>query len=198
MILKIHQEQYYGYLGKTKELFKKKYRSLGLKWMVDVKVDGVVVDGWISDDKSQYLLKLPEEGMFKRFTGNCIGMIEFLKFHRAIEIEGDEKGTHIDYDDTKGYLTQEKLYGRFIGADLVFGYELRRRLKDMPDNFGVVWSENKINNVKKKFKINVEKVEIERTDTEVKERLIQALTIIQEGIEKMPIKKKVIVRKKIK
>lgn len=43
MIIKIEKEKYYGYQNKTKKLFKKKYRSLKLKWMESVKVGDEVV-----------------------------------------------------------------------------------------------------------------------------------------------------------
>ncbi len=147
MILKIEQSKYYGYQGKTKELFKKKYRGLKLKWMTNVNINDNIVDGWISDDRTQYLLKLPEEGEFKRFTGNSVGMIEFLKMNGAIEVQGEEKGTHIDYDDQKGFLTQFDRFGTFIGADLINHYRVEEILKGMPENFGVKWSEPKVDNV---------------------------------------------------
>ena len=61
MILKIEKSKYYGFQNKTKELFKKKYRSLKLKWMESVKLGDEIVDGWFDGNKTQYLLKLPEE-----------------------------------------------------------------------------------------------------------------------------------------
>lgn len=144
MILKIEQSKYYGYQGKTKELFKKKYRGLKLKWMTDVKLGDDIVDGWMNDDKTEYLLKLPEEGEFKRFTGNSIRMFEFLKTHGAIEVEGEEKGCHIDYNDSKGFLTQIDRFGTFIGADLMNHYRVEEILKNFPENWGVKWSDKNI------------------------------------------------------
>ena len=147
MILKIEKDKYYGYNNKTKELFKKKYRSLKLKWMESVKIGDDIVDGWICDDKTQYLLKLPEEGQFKRFTGNSIGMFEFLKNHGAIEVEGEEKGVHKNYDDNMGFVDQVDRYGTFVGADLMNHYRVEEMLRGMIEDWGVRWTEKK-NDVK--------------------------------------------------
>lgn len=149
MIIKIEQSKYYGHQNKTKELFKKKYRSLKLKWMENVKIGDEIVDGWVSDDLKQYLLKLPEENEFKRFTGNSDGMIEFLKSHGAIVISGNEKGCHIDYDDKKGFMTMEDRFGRFVGSDLYSHYRTEEMLKEMPDNF-INWNKEV---TKKKLRI---------------------------------------------
>ncbi len=144
MILKIEQSKYYGYNNKTKILFVQVYkRKPKLTWTENVNLDGNLCDGWFSDDKKEYLLKLPEEGEFKRFTGNSVRMFEFLKNHGAIEVEGDEKGVHIDYDDQKGFLTQVDRYGRFVGADLMNHYRVEEILVGMPENWGIKWS-NKI------------------------------------------------------
>lgn len=147
MIVKIHQSNYYGYMNKTKELFKKKYRGLGLRWMEKVTLpDGSVVDGWFSQDKKEYLLKLPEEGEIKRFTGNSSKMIDFLVSCGAEIINNgnkeEEKGCHIDYNDMKGYSTQESRYGMFIGGDLESHYLLEWILKKYPDNSNrIIWNE---------------------------------------------------------
>ncbi len=168
MILKIEQSKYYGYQGKTKELFKKKYRSLKLKWMTDVNIEGTLSDGWISDDKFQYLLKLPEEGSFKRFTGNSIGMFEFLKDHGAIEVEGEEKGCHMDYNDMMGFLTQFDRFGTFVGADLINHYRVEEILKGMPESWNIKWSEKSISslidNKQEKVESNKEMVEIAKAN----------------------------------
>lgn len=163
MILKIEQSKYYGYQGKTKELFKKKYRGLKLKWMTNVKLGDSIVDGWMNADKSQYLLKLPEEGEFKRFTGNSIGMIEFLKMQGAVEVEGEEKGTHIDYEDKKGFSTMEDRFGRIVGPDVYAHYRTEELLKNMPENWGIKWSDKLKDIVDKKFdKIERKVVKIKR------------------------------------
>lgn len=186
MILKIEQSKYYGYQGKTKELFKKKYRGLHLKWMTDVNIDGTLSDGWISDDKSQYLLKLPEEGEFKRFTGNSVGMIEFLKLQGAIEVEGNEKGTHINYDDNKGFLTQFDRFGTFVGADLINHYRVEEILKGMPENFGIKWSDKSISSLIYKIDNKQEKVESNKEMTEI------AKSNVEKVLEIMQPKKKIV------
>lgn len=148
MIIKIEKDKYYGYNNKTKELFKKKYRSLKLKWMESVKLGDEVVDGWFDDSMKQYLLKLPEEGNMKRFTGNSIGMIEFLKNRGAVVSEGEERGVHINYDDKMGFVDQIERYGNFIGADLVGHYRAEEILRGMMENWGVRWSEKRVDVVK--------------------------------------------------
>ncbi len=140
MILKIHQDKYYGYNFNNKKIFKKKYHSAGLKWMVGVNLNGEIVDGWISSNMKEYLLKLPEEGVYKRFTGNSEKMIEFLVSCGGEVFEGEEKGAHVDYGDMKGFTTQKDRYGEFIGADLLSGYRFREILKDATLNWGCVWT----------------------------------------------------------
>ncbi len=139
MILKIHQSKYYGHQGRTKELFKKKYRSAGLKWMTSVNLNGEMVDGWISADFKEYLLKLPEDGVFKRFKGNSEKMIMFLKSCGAEEFDENVAGCHVDYNDSKEFMTQQKRYSCFIGADLISHYRTEELLKGMPENWGVNW-----------------------------------------------------------
>ena len=162
MILKIEKEKYYGYNNKTKELFKKKYRSLKLKWAESVKIGDGVVDGWISDDMKQYLLKLPEEGNFKRFTGNSIGMFEFLKNHGAVEFEGEEKGSHINYDDTMGFIDQVNRYGTFVGADLVSHFRVEEILREMPEMWHVKWGNDNHKELIVKRKIRIIKRRIKK------------------------------------
>jgi len=184
MILKIHQNNYYGHQNKTKELFKKKYRSLKLKWMEKVNLNDVLVDGWFSSDLKEYLLKLPEEGEFKRFTGNSEGMINFLKSYGAVEVDERVSGVHIDYDDKKGVLCQEDRYGRFVGADLAHHFRIEEMLKDMPDNWGIRWSDNSkdIGYYNDKL-IKSEEESIE----EIKEKLIEE---IKEIVSETPVQKK--------
>ncbi len=140
MMLKIPSEKYYGYKGKTKRLFVKKYQSLHLKWMEKVEFEDGIVDGWFDSSMKEYLLKLPEKEGMKRFTGNSIKMIEFLKLYGAVEYEENEKGVHIDYDDKMGFVTQKDRYGHFVGGDLIYGYRFRELLKDVHDNWGCIWS----------------------------------------------------------
>jgi len=190
MILKIEQSKYYGYQGKTKELFKKKYRGLKLKWMTNININDSIVDGWISDDRTQYLLKLPEEGSFKRFTGNSVRMIEFLKLQGAIEVEGEEKGVHIDYNDQKGFLTQFDRFGTFVGADIINHYRVEEILKDIPDSFSIKWSEKSISAL---IENKQEKVESNKEMNEI------AKSNITKVLEIMQPKKKIVrlIRRKI-
>lgn len=154
MILKISSNLYYGHQGKTKALFMKHYKKLGLKWMESIELNGKIVDGWFSSDKKEYILKLVEEGELKRFTGNSVGMIDFLKGCGAVEFEVEAVGEHINYNDNKGYITQFDRFGKFVGADLFWSYRMREILKDVPDNWnGVIWSAPKYENV-----VNIEKV----------------------------------------
>jgi len=145
MILKIEKEKYYGHQGKTKKLFVNVYgRVPKLKWMEKVELDGYIVDGWFSEDRKEYLLKLPMEGNFKRFTGNSERMIGFLKNHGAVILEGEEKGVHRDYNDKMGFVDQVERYGTFVGADLVGHYRVEEVLREMPEDWGVKWSEKKV------------------------------------------------------
>lgn len=145
MILKIEESKYYGHQGKIKGLFKQTYRKVPkLTWMEKVELNGVIVDGWFSLDKKEYLLKLEMEGNFKRFTGNSERMFTFLKNHGAIEVDGEESGLHIDYKDNKGFISNEELDRiHIIGWS---HYRTEELLKNVPDNF-IKWSEPKVNNV---------------------------------------------------
>lgn len=146
MILKILASQYYGHQGKTKALFMKHYKKIGLKWMENVELSGNMVDGWFSSDMKEYLLKLVEEGEYKRFTGNSKGMINLLLSYGAVEFDEDSKGEHINYNDNKGFITQEDRFGHFVGADLYSSYRIRELLSKVPDDMGIVWNEKKIDN----------------------------------------------------
>lgn len=161
MIIKIEKEKYYGYQGKTKRLFMQVYgRKPKMRWLEKVELEGDIVDGWFTEDKKEYLLKLPMEGNFKRFTGNSERMFEFLKNHGAVEVKGNETGCHIDYNDMMGFRTQMDRYGRFVGGDLINHYRVEEILKDMPENWGIIWSDreflkNKDNNIDKVVKKKV-------------------------------------------
>lgn len=144
MIIKIEKDKYYGHQNKTKMLFKNVYNKVPkLKWMEKVELNGVIVDGWFSLDKKEYLLKLEMEENFKRFTGNSERMFTFLKNHGAIEVDDKENGLHIDYNDQKGFLTMEDRFGRCVGSDLYSHYRTEEMLKEMPENWGIVWIKGK-------------------------------------------------------
>lgn len=189
MILKIEKDKYYGHQGKTKKLFISMYKRVPkLKWTEKVELNGAIVDGWFSADKKEYLLKLPEEGIFKRFTGNSERMFEFLKNHGAKEVEGEERGCHIDYDDTRGYITQFDRFVKFVGADLYSHYRVEEMLRNIPeDNWGIKWSEKSISpeikiakeETKEIVRKNVEKVfevEIMKPKKMVFKRIIRRIS----------------------
>ena len=187
MILKIEKDKYYGHQGKTKKLFMQVYgRVPKLKWMEKVELNGDIVDGWFSVDKKEYLLKLPMEGEFKRFTGNSERMFEFLKSHGAIEVEGEEKGTHIDYNDQKGFLTQQDRFGTFVGADIINHYRVEEILKGMPDSWGIKWSNKSISPL-----INDNIVSLKETKEITKNDVAKVIEI-------MHPKKKVIIKRVIR
>ena len=144
--IKLRQDVYYGPKNVNKNKFMRMYKKLGLVWKTD-NIDGVIVDGWINKDKSQYIIKLPEEGDFKRFTFyGCDEIYDFFINLGAISFElsdKEEKDREKDKVDISGTCesnidSQEEKY-EFIGADLWSGYKTRKLLKKMPDNWGVIW-----------------------------------------------------------
>lgn len=146
--LKIHQSPYYN----NKKDFVKLYKKLKLAWKEGKDIDGKLVNGWFFADRiDEYVLKLSEEGEFKRFEiKGCQSMVNFLKSIGAVEFnieekEKEEKGVSVDNISGKTQdiqkITQEERFGHFIGADLLSGYRTCEILKDMPDNWGVIWNE---------------------------------------------------------
>lgn len=65
--IKLKEDKYYGPKNANKNKFMRLYKKLGLKWTTEVSLNGVMVDGWFNSDKSQYIIKLLEDGDFKRF-----------------------------------------------------------------------------------------------------------------------------------
>lgn len=153
--IKLKEEIYYGPKNTNKNRFMRMYKKLGLKWIEGVSLNGVMVDGWFNDDKSQYIIKLLEDGGFKRF-----------KFYGCDEIYDyfvDLGGFAFDYNKedllSPNYLNNkannEAKVGnnvnstarigdtgddsKFIGADLWSRRRIRQLLKNMPDNWGVLW-----------------------------------------------------------
>ena len=154
--IKLKQDIYYGPKNANKNKFVRIYKKLGLVWKSE-NINGIMVDGWFNKDKSQYITKLPEEGEFKRFGFyGCddiysyfisLGAVAFKlsdKENSGIIVNNKENingvniqnrenisGTNIacDFDEDHG----------FIGADLWSGYRTRQLLKNVPDNWGVIW-----------------------------------------------------------
>lgn len=154
--LKIHQDPYYT----KKKDFVKVYKKLRLAWEERKDIDGELVNGWFFSNRiDEYVLKLPEEGEFKRFQiKGCQAMVNFLKSIGAVEFNIGEKGEKgekvVNTDNTSREaqeiqrVTQEERFGHFVGADLWNGYRVREILKNMPDNWGVIWNDNDKNQVK--------------------------------------------------
>lgn len=150
--LKIHQSTYYS----KKKDFVKIYKKFRLTWEEFKDIDGELSNGWFFSDRiDEYVLKLPEEGEFKRFKiKGCQIMVDFLKSIGAVEFS--EKGEEAGEKDIKVVengviksgvvrgITQEERFGHFVGADLWNGYRVREILKDMPENWGVIWSEKQL------------------------------------------------------
>jgi hypothetical protein len=65
--IKLKESVYYGPKNANKNKFVRMYKKLALKWATDVSLNGMMVDGWFNSDKSQYIIKLLEDGDFKRF-----------------------------------------------------------------------------------------------------------------------------------
>jgi hypothetical protein len=65
--IKLKEDKYYGPKNANKNKFMRLYKKLGLKWSTEVSLSGVMVDGWFNSDKSQYIIKLLEDGDLKRF-----------------------------------------------------------------------------------------------------------------------------------
>ncbi len=140
MILKIPEELYYGEKNKTKKLFMLEYKKLGLQWLEGVRIGEDLVSGWFSIDRKKYLLKLPEEGKIKRFSGNCEEMFTFLKGIGAVETEVKDTLVFTVNNRYDRCRSQIERFGRFVGADLYSHYRAEELLKEMPDNWGVIWS----------------------------------------------------------
>lgn len=64
--IKLKQDVYYGPRNTNKNKFVRMYKKLKLVWRTE-SIDGMMVDGWFNSDKSQYIIKLLEDGDFKRF-----------------------------------------------------------------------------------------------------------------------------------
>ena len=132
--IKIKQDIYYGPKNINKNRFMRMYKKLGLGWRTEENIEGSVVDGWFNKDKSQYIIKLVEEGEYKR-----------LKFHRCDGIYDYfiSLGA-IPFDYEKETSSTVKVGGdideyRFIGADLWSHHRTEQLLKDMPADWGVKW-----------------------------------------------------------
>lgn len=151
--IKLKEEIYYGPNDINKKAFVKMYKSkkLGLRWMENISIDGTIVSCWTNEDRSQYIIKLLEEGGYKRFKFyGCeeiynyfisLGAITF-DYTKENSISPSYLDNYTDKDssgkDTSGKDTSGEDRG-FIGADLWSGYRTRQLLEGMPNNWGVKW-----------------------------------------------------------
>lgn len=146
--LKLKQDIYYGEKNINKKQFMKLYKKkeLALRWVENTSVGGEIVNCWINEDRSQYIIKLPEEGEYKRFKFyGCDEIYNFfvslgaIPFDYTKEIIPEPAHLTDQFDKTNvGKVEKQEEY-EFIGADLWSGYRTRQLLKDMPDNWGVKW-----------------------------------------------------------
>ena len=145
--IKIKEDIYYGPKNVNKNKFMREYKKLGLSWKEDVKIDNDIVSGWFNSDKSQYIIKLIEEGGFKRFKFHgCDSIYDYFVSLGAIIFETTNlKTISPSYQnkiiDSKKESENNCLddENRFVGGDLWSGYRTRQLLKNMPDNWGVIW-----------------------------------------------------------
>lgn len=144
--LKINQGPYY----EKKKDFVKLYKKLKLVWEELKDIEGNPSNGWFYANRiDEYVLKLPEEGEFKRFKiKGCQEMVNFLKSIGAVEFKIDEKVDEVKVSGIRG-LSQEERFGHFVGADLWSGYRTREILKDVPENWEVIWNEKQIKKTNK-------------------------------------------------
>jgi hypothetical protein len=197
--IKLKEEIYYGPKNANKNKFVRMYKKLDLRWITEVSINGMMVDGWFNKDKSQYIIKLLELDGFKRFkfygcdeiydyfvglhgvtfdhnkenslssnylnnkvnseannkvsseannkvsseANNKVSSEANNKDGNNVNNEGNVKESLIGATNQSGVISatedNDEEY-RFIGADLWSGYRIRQLLKNMPDNWGIIWS----------------------------------------------------------
>lgn len=147
--LKLKQDIYYGEKNVNKKQFMKLYKKkeLALRWVENTSIGGEIVNCWINEDRSQYIIKLPEEGEYKRFKFygcdeiyNFFVKIGAIPFDYTKEIVPEHAHLTDQFDKTNVGKVEEQEEYEFIGADLWSGYRTRQLLKGMPDNWGVKWT----------------------------------------------------------
>jgi hypothetical protein len=197
--IKLKEDIYYGPKNVNKNKFVRMYKKLDLRWITEVPINGMMVDGWFNKDKSQYIIKLLELDGFKRFkfygcdeiydyfvglhgvtfdhnkenslssnylnnkvnseannkvsseannkvsseANNKVSSEANNKDGNNVNNEGNVKESLIGATNQSGVISatedNDEEY-RFIGADLWSGYRIRQLLKNMPDNWGIIWS----------------------------------------------------------
>ncbi len=155
--IKLKESIYYGPNDINKKTFVKMYKSkkLNLKWTENINIDGAIVSCWTNQDRTQYIIKLLEEGGYKRFKFyGCDEIYDFFIDLGAIPFDyTKENSTSPSY--LSNYIDKEPKDSigskgiecvsdtaedtEFIGADLWSGYRTKQLLKGLPDNWGVIW-----------------------------------------------------------
>jgi len=140
--IKLKQEIYYGPKNVNKNKFMRLYKKLGLTWLEDISIGGMIVSGWVNKDRSQYIIKLLEEGDYKRFKFyGCDAIYDYFMSLGAVTFDYTKETQISPSYQTKTIVDIDKTIDKyeFIGADLWSGYMTRKLLKNMPDNWGVIW-----------------------------------------------------------
>lgn len=155
--IKLKEGAYYGPNDINKKQFVKMYKSkkLDLKWTENTSIGGAIVSCWINKDRNQYIIKLLEEGGYKRFKFyGCEEIYDYFISLGAIPFDYtkenatspsylsnyNEKGaTDVIEGKTVECVSDIEEDRGFVGADLWSGYRTRQMLKGMPDNWGIKW-----------------------------------------------------------
>lgn len=151
--IKLEESIYYGPKNANKNKFMRMYKKLGLTWMENISIDGMIVNGWFNKDRSQYIIKLLEEGDFKRFKFyGCDGIYDYFISLGAVtfdytkeitkpQINIGTNVTNVNIGEGGGVIVSSDIdiSSVFIGADLDSRYRTRQLLKKMPENWGVKW-----------------------------------------------------------
>lgn len=167
--IKLKEDIYYGPKKINKNRFMRMYKKLGFTWIEDIAIDGKIVSGWFNEDRSQYIIKLLEDGDFKRFVFyGCDEIYDYFVDLGAVTFDSTKENsispsyqnsqiTNYNSGNTNTSVGSTNIgntgtsvgnanipscvdgYDEFVGADLWSGYRTRQLLKDMPDNWGIIW-----------------------------------------------------------
>lgn len=138
--IKVKQDIYYGPKNSNKNKFVRIYKKLGLVWIEGEKIEDTLVDGWFNKDRSQYIIKLPEEGGYKRFKFyGCDDIYDYFISLGGITFELLDKDNIAGPNNQKSGSEEDDEDYRFIGADLSSHYRFEKMLKKLPLNWGVIW-----------------------------------------------------------
>lgn len=167
--IKLKEDKYYGPKNVNKNKFVRMYKKLGLSWEEEVSLNDVTADGWFKEDRSQYIIKLLEDGDFKRFKFyGCDEIYDYFVTLGGVPFDYNKenppssnylnnkvsnvesiKESQIGVTNKNGVVStvggtvcveDNDEVCRFVGADLWSGVRSRQLLKKMPDNWGVKWN----------------------------------------------------------